>query len=136
MLFIEIYVQGDEDTFKTMALHPVRVYKRIVDHFHPILTLTHLRNFFHHIINLYLSNNFTMQDEGNAKVRSFEILMKQKNRRIFALIYRKSTYTDQYLHFHSQRQTSCGKSLVLYLLNNTFILVISLPKKEALAETR
>lgn len=60
MLFIQIYVQGDEDTLKTMALHPVRVYKWIVDHFHPILTLTHLRNVFHHIINLYLSNNFTM----------------------------------------------------------------------------
>lgn len=38
MLFIQIYVQGDEDTLKTMTLHPVRVNKWIV----------------------YLSNNFTM----------------------------------------------------------------------------
>ena len=45
----EIYMQNYECTAMTTALHPPKVWERLVDDVYYILKRTHLENFFHHI---------------------------------------------------------------------------------------
>ena len=48
--------------------------------------------------------------------------MKQNNGKIL-LVYRKSTHTDQYLHYSSHHQTTCKESVVSSLFNRAYSII-------------
>ena len=107
----EIYIQAYERTAMTKALHPPKVWERFVDEVYSILKRSHLENVFHRINNLHQNIKFTMDEESNGELAFLDTLLKQNNEEITALVYRKPTYTDQYLHYSSYHQTSWKESV-------------------------
>ena len=86
----EIYMQAQECTAISTALHPPKVWERFV---YSILKRTHLENIFHHINNLYHNIKFTMGEEGNEELAFLDTLLKLNYGKIFVLVYRKPTHT-------------------------------------------
>ena len=119
----EIYMQAYECTAITTALHPPKVWERFVDDVYSILKRTHLENFFHHINNLHQNIKFTMEEESNGELAFLDTLLKQNNEEISVLVYRKTTHTDQYLHYSCHHQTSCKESVVFSLLNRAYSII-------------
>ena len=112
-----------ERTTITTSLHPPKVWERFVDDVYSILKRTHFENFFLHINNLHPNIKFTMEEESNGELAFLDTLLKQNNEEITALVYRKPTYTDQYLHYSSYHQTSCKESVVSSLFNRAYSII-------------
>ena len=92
----EIYLHAYEPTAVSTALHPPKVWKRIVDAVYFILNCTHLENIFHH--NLHQNIMFTMEEESNGELAFLDTVLKCNNGKISILAYRKpmhlnNTYT-------------------------------------------
>ena len=94
----KIYMQAYQRTAITTALHPPKVWERFVHDVYSILKRAHLENFFHHINNPHQNIKFTMDEESNGELAFLDTLLKRNNGEIYVLVYRKPTYTDQYLH--------------------------------------
>ena len=94
----EIYMQADESTAISMALHPPKFWERFADDVYSTVKNTYLENFFHHINNLHQNIKFTMEEESNGELAFLDTLLKRNNGEISVLVYRKPTHTDQYLH--------------------------------------
>ena len=103
--------------------HPQKVWERFVDDIYSILKRTYLKNFFHHINNLHQNIKFTMDEERNEELALLDTLLKRNNGKISALVYKKPTHTDQYLHYISHHQTSYKKNVVSSLLNRAFSII-------------
>ena len=119
----EIYMQADERTAITMALHTPKVWERFVDGVYSIFKRTHLGNFFHHIKNLHQNVKFTLEEESNGELVFLEILLKRNNGEISVLVYRKPIHTDQYLHYSSHHQTNCKESVVSSLFDRAYSVI-------------
>ena len=48
-----------------------------------------------------------MEEESNGELAFLDTLLKQTYGQVSVLVNRKSTHTDQYLHYSSHHQTSC-----------------------------
>ena len=68
----------------------------------------------------YVYMKFTMEEESNGELAFLYLLLKQNNGKIFVLVYRKPTHTDQDLHYNPHHQTSFKKSVVSFLFNRAF----------------
>ena len=88
----KIYIQAQEQTAISMALHAPKVWEQYADDIYSILKRAHLENFFHHINNIHQNINFV-------------------------LVYRKLMHTGQYLPYSSHHQMSCKESVVSSLFN-------------------
>ena len=95
-------MQAHEHTAISTALHPQKVWEQFVDDVYSIPKRTHLENVFYHINNLYQNIKFTMAEGSNGELAFLDTLLKQNNGKIFVLVYRKPTHTDQYLYYSSQ----------------------------------
>ena len=124
----EIYMQAYEHTAITTAMHPPKVWERFVDEVYSILKRMHLENVFHHINN---NDTFTMEQEGNGELAFLDTLLKRNNEAISVLVYRKPTYTEQYLHYSSHHQTSKKESVVSSLLNRPYSIITNIHKESA-----
>ena len=82
-----------------------------------------MENFFHHINNLHQNIKFTMEEESNGELAFLDTLLKRNNGEISVLVYRKPTYTDQYLHYSSHHQTSCKESVVSSFFNRAYSII-------------
>ena len=98
-------------------LHPPKVWEGFVDELYFIVKRTHLEKMFHHISNFHQNFMFTMEEESNGSLAFLDTLLKWYNGEIPVFVYRKSTHTDQYLHYSSYQQTSCKESVVSSLFN-------------------
>ena len=56
----EIYTQTHEQTARSTALHPPKIWERFVDDVYSILKRTHLENVFHQFNKLHQNIKFTM----------------------------------------------------------------------------
>ena len=83
----------------------------------------HLENLFHQINNLYQNIKFPMEEVSNGKLAFIDTLLKWNNGKIALLVYKKPTYTDQYLHYSFHHQTSCKKSVSSSLFNRTYSII-------------
>ena len=124
----EIYMQAYEHTAITTAMHPPKVWERFVDEVYSILKRMHLENVFHHINN---NDTFTMEQEGNGELAFLDTLLKRNNEAISVLVYRKPTYTEQYLHYSSHHQTSKKESVVSSLFNRPYSIITNINKESA-----
>ena len=98
-----------QHTAISRALHYPKVWKQFVDDVYSILKRTQLESFFYHIINItnpHQNIKVTMEEESNRELASLDTLLKRNNGKISVLVYRKATYTDQYLHYSSHHQTN------------------------------
>ena len=102
------------------ALHPPKVWKRFFDEIHSILKRMHLESFFNHFNNLHQNIKFTMEEERKGEPAFLGILLKRNNGKFPVLVYRKPTYTEQYLHYSSHHQTSSKESVVSSLFNRAY----------------
>ena len=107
----------------TTGLHSPNVWERFVDHVYSTLKRTHIEKILHHINNLHQNNKFTMEEESNGELAVLDILLKQNNGEISALVYRKPSHTDQYLHYSSHYQTSCKESVVSSFFNRAHFII-------------
>ena len=64
-----------------------------------------------------------MEEESNGELVFLDTSLKQNNGEISVLIYRKSTHTDQYLHYSSHHETSCKESVLSSLFNGTYSVI-------------
>ena len=55
----------------------------------------------HRINNLHQNIKFTLEHEGNGEQAFLGTLLKQNNRKISVVVYRKPTHIDQYLQYSS-----------------------------------
>ena len=62
-------------------------------------------------------------EENNGELEFLYTLLQWKNREISILVYRKSTHTDQYLHYRSHHQTSSKESVVSSLFNRAYSII-------------
>ena len=109
----DIYMQANERTAITTALHPLKVWQRFVNDLYSILKRIHLENFFHRINSLHQNIKFTKEEESNGELALLDTLLKWNNGEISVLVYRKPTHTVHYLHCSSHHQTSCKESCFL-----------------------
>ena len=119
----EIYMQAHESTAISTALHPPKVWERLVDDVYSIFKRTHLENFFYLINNLHQNIKFTTDEESNEELAFLDALLKRNNGEIFVLMYKKPTHTDKYLHYSSHHQTSCKLSVVSSLFNRAYSII-------------
>ena len=119
----EIYMQAYECTAITTALHPPKVWERLVDNVYSILKCTHFEKFFHHINSLHQDIKFTVAKEINGELAFLDTLLKWNNGGISVLVYRKPTHTDQYPHYSSHHQTSCKESVVSSFFNRAYSII-------------
>ena len=63
-----------------------------------------------------------MEEESNGELVFLDTLLERNNREISALVYRKLTHTDQYLHYSFHHQTSYEKSFVS-LFNRAYFII-------------
>ena len=66
-----------------------------------------------------------MEEKGNEEQVFFDAFLKQSNGKISVLVYRKSTYTDQCLHYSSHHQASCKESVISSLFNRAYSIITS-----------
>ena len=118
----DIYMRAHESTAISTALHPPKVWERLVDEVYSIVKRPHLENFFHHINNLLQNIKFTMEEESNGELAFLDTLLKRNNGEISVFVYRKPTHTDQYLHYSSHHQISCKES-VSSLFNRAYSII-------------
>ena len=85
-----IYVQAHEQTARSKALHPPKVWEQFADDVYSILKHTHLENVFHRIKNLHQNIEFTMDEESDQELEFLGTLLKQNNGKISILV------SDQY----------------------------------------
>ena len=123
----EIYMQAYEHTAITTALHPPKVWERFVDEVYSILKRMHFENVFHHINN----DTFTMEQEGNGELAFLDTLLKRNNEATSVLVYRKPTYTEQYLHYSCHHQKSKKESVVSSLFNRPYSIITNIHKESA-----
>ena len=116
-------MQAHESTAISTALHPLKVWKRFVDDVFFILKGTHLENFFHHIDNLYQNIKYTMKKVIYGQLAFLETLLKRSIGDISALVYRKPTQTEKYLHCSSHHKTSCKESVLFSLFNTAYSII-------------
>ena len=112
---VEIYMQAHERTAISTALHLDDVYS--------ILKRPHLEKLFHHINKLHQNIKFTMDKESNGELAFLDTLLKRNDGKISVLVYRKSTHTDQYIHYSSHHETNCNENVVSSLLNRAYSIV-------------
>ena len=105
------------------ALHPPKVWEQFLDNVYSILKRIHLENFFHHINNLHQNIKSTVEEKSNGWLAFLDPLVKRNNGKISVLVDRKSTQTDQYLHYRSHHQTSCKESVVSSLVNRAYSII-------------
>ena len=74
-------------------------------------------------VNLHQNIKFSREEESNGELAFLETLLKQNNRKISVLVYRKPIHTDQYLHYSSHHQTNCKKSVVFSLFNRAYCII-------------
>ena len=74
-------------------------------------------------VNLHQNIMFSREEESNGELAFLETLLKQNNREISVLVYRKPIHTDQYLHYSSHHQTSCKESVVSSLFNRAYSII-------------
>ena len=98
---------------------------RVVDDVYSILKRIHLENFLHHIKNLYQNFMFTMDEESNKEQVFLDTLLKQNNRKISILVYRKPTHTDQHLHYISHHLRSFKESVVSSFFSRAYSFFIN-----------
>ena len=79
-----------------------------------------LERILHHISNLYQNIHFIMEEESNGELAFLNILLKQNNGEISALVWSKPTHTGQYLNYSSHHQTSCKEGVISILLNRAY----------------
>ena len=53
--------------------------------------------------NLYPSIKFTLESEENNKLAFLDVLIEINDGKFVTSIYRKSTFTGQYINYHSYR---------------------------------
>ena len=70
-----------------------------------------------------------MEEESHGQLAFLDILLKRNNGEIPVLVYRKPTYTDQYLHYSSHQQASCKESDISSLFNRAYSII---PNKDDL----
>ena len=114
-----IYMQTHEQTAISTALHPRIVSEQFVDDVYSILKGTYLENF----NNLHQNIKLTMKEKSNGELAFLKTLLKQENREIYVLVYRKPTHTEQYLHYSSHHQTSCKESVASSLFNREYSII-------------
>ena len=100
----EIYKQVYEETTISMALHHLKVWEQSPDDIYSILRLMHLENFFHYISNLHQNIKFSIEEESasfksSCQELAFLNILLKHNAKIFVLVHRKPTQTDQYLQY-------------------------------------
>ena len=66
-----------------------------------------------------------MEEKGNEEQAFFDAFLKQNNGKISVLVYRKSAYTDQYLHYSCHHQASCKESVISFLFNRAYSIITS-----------
>ena len=66
-----------------------------------------------------------MEEESNEELVFLDTLLERNNVEISALVYRKLTHTDQYLHYSFHHQTSYKKSFVSSLFNRAYFIIIN-----------
>ena len=112
----DIYIQTHERTGTSTALHPPKVWQQFNDDAYSILKRTHLENFFQNIKNLYQNVKFTIEEGSNGELAFLDTLLKRNNRKISVLVYRKSTHTDQCLHYSSHHQKKLQEKCCFLLI--------------------
>ena len=113
----EICMQVHERTAISTALHPPNVWERFANDLYSILKRMHLKNVLQHINNLHQNLMFTMDEESNGELAFLDTLLSRNNGKISVLVYRKPTYTDQYLYYSSYHQISCKESVASSFFN-------------------
>ena len=84
---------------------------------------TDLENFSYHINNMHQNIKSTMEEESNGELAFLDTKLKRNNGKIPALVYRKTTHTDQYLHYSSHHQTSCRESAAPSLFCRAYSII-------------
>ena len=120
---IYMHMRAYERTTIFTALHPPKVWERLIGDVCSTLKYAHLENFYHLINNLHQYIKSNIEEESNRKLAFLEILLRRNNEKISILVYRKPTHTDQYLHYSSQHQTSCKESVVSSLFNRAYSII-------------
>ena len=72
-----------------------------------------------------------MEEESNGERAFNDTILKCNNGKIFVLVYRKPTHTDQYLPCISHKQASCKEGVVSSSFNRAYSII---PNKDDLTK--
>ena len=109
----EIYMQSLQTTAITTAEHPPNIWER-----HDVFSIVHkiyVQELLEHISNLHPQTQFTKEEENTSILPFLDTLVQRHHDKTISVkIYRKLTYTNQYLKYTIQHLQNKVYSL-LYL---------------------
>ena len=89
--------------------------------FIPFLNVNTWKTLFHHFNDLY--ENIYFDEESNGELASLDTLLKRNNAKIFVLVLRTPTHTDQYWHCNSHWQISSRGTVASSLFNRAYYII-------------
>ena len=111
-------MQATGTTALTTTSHPPKVWERHVDDVFSIIRNPNLHDFFQHINSLHPKTKFTMETEQNSQLPFLDTLIQRNSDNTISVrVYRKPTYTDQYLKFTSRHIARAKKSVITSLFD-------------------
>ena len=64
-----------------------------------------------------------MREDSNGELEFLDALLKRNNGKIYVVVHRKPTHTDQYLEYSSDQQISCKKTFESSLFNRKYSII-------------
>ena len=79
-------------------------------------------NFFTHLNSLHPSLRFTQEKESNSSLPFLDVLVERQNSDFVTSVYRKPTFTGQYLRWNSFSPTKQKTNLISTLVHRAFMI--------------
>ena len=118
-------MQTHDKTVIPTALHPPNVWEHLLMMFMSFSNVHTWKSFsITSLIKITSLLSFLCR-KSNRELAFPATLLKRNNGEISVLVHRKPTYTGQYLHYSSDYQTSCEKSVVSSLFNRACSIIIN-----------
>ena len=100
------------------ADHPPKAWERQVDDVFSVIQRIYLQELLHDINSLHPQTQFTKEDEKDSILPFLDTLVQRNpDKTISVKVYRKPTYTNQYLNYKSHHSTSAKQSVITALFD-------------------
>ena len=117
-----IFVGYQEAKLFNIAKRPLVYFRYVDDTFAVFNNEEDCKTFFIHLNSLYPSLRFTYEKESNHSFPFLDVLLERHDSEFLTLVYRKSTFTDQYLHWNSFSPQKRKINLIGTLVHRAFMI--------------
>ena len=120
--FANIFVGYQEVKLFGNTNKPSAYFHYVDDTFAAFNNEDNCNNFFTHLNSLHSSLRFTQEKESNSSLPFLDVLVERQNSDFVTSVYRKPTFTGQYLRWNSFSPTERKTNLISTLVHRAFMI--------------